>query len=129
MPHPNETLLRDAYAAFGRGDIEGYWSVCAPEFTFNVPGRNAMAGSYSGKDTFMGMVGKVMQLTAGQFQEEVHDVLANDEHGVVLAIHRFTRNGQAFEYRTAHVYELCDGRLQECWEQPQDQAAFDAAWT
>ena len=33
-----------------------------------------------------------MELTGGTSQEEVHDVLANDEHGVVLAIRRFERN-------------------------------------
>jgi hypothetical protein len=34
-----------------------------------------------------------MELTGGTFQEEVHDVLANDEHGMVLAIRRLERNG------------------------------------
>ena len=129
MPHAHETLLRDAYAAFARGDIDGYWSVCSPDFVFNVPGRNVMAGTYRGKDAFMAMVGKVMQLSGGQFQETVHDILANDEHGIVLATHRFSRNGRTYEYNTAHVYHVRDGRLIEAWEQPQDQTLFDEAWT
>ncbi len=48
-----------------------------------------------------------MELTGGTFQEEVHDVLANDEHGVVLAIRRFERNGML--------------------DQPQKQSIFDDA--
>src|SRR5262249_31449427 len=30
----------------------------------------------------------------GQFEETVEDVMANDEHGVVLVRHRFPRNGR-----------------------------------
>jgi hypothetical protein len=56
-------------------------------------------------------------------------VLANDGHGVVLAIHRLVRNGQPKEYRTAHIYHIRAGKLAECWEQPQDQFAFDEAWS
>jgi ketosteroid isomerase-like protein len=128
MAHPNEQLLRDAYTAFARGDLDGYWAACADDFTFNVPGSSKVAGSFRGKEAFMGMIGNVMALTGGRFEEEVHDVLATDHHGVVLAIHRFPRNGQTHEYRTAHVYEIRDGRLIECWEQPQDPTAFDTAW-
>ena len=128
MAHRNEEMLRKAYADFARGDLDGYWSVCTDDFAFNVPGRSKVAGRFQGKDAFYGMIGNVMALTGGQFQEEVHDVLANDEHGVVLAIHRFPRNGQTYEYRTAHVYNIRDGKLAECWEQPQDPTAFDTAW-
>jgi ketosteroid isomerase-like protein len=128
MAHPNEELLRNAYATFARGDIEGYWQMYAEDFAFHVPGRGQMAGTYKGKDQFFGMIGKVMQLTGDAFQEEVHDVVANDEHGVVLATHRFERNGRQREYRTAHVYHIRDGKPAECWEQPQDQYFFDEAW-
>src|SRR5262245_44409280 len=128
MPHPNEALLRKAYADFARGDLEAYLSVCVDGFTSNVPGRNKMTGSYKGHDEFFQLAGKAMELTGGAFEEEVHDVLANDKHGVVLAIHRFNRDGGPKEYRTAHVYEIRDGKLVECWEQPQDPAAFDDAW-
>ena len=38
MAHQNEKLLRNAYAAFARGDLDGYWSACAPDFTFHVAG-------------------------------------------------------------------------------------------
>lgn len=128
MAHPNEQLIRDAYAAFGRGDLDGYLGACTADFVFNVPGQNQMTGRYQGRDGFLQLATKVMELTGGKFEEEVHDVLANDEHGVVLAIHRFARHGQPKEYRTAHIYQLRNSKLAECWEQPQDPAAFDDAW-
>lgn len=128
MAHPHEELLRKAYADFARGDVDGYWSACTDDFTFHVPGASRVAGSYQGKARFMAMIGTVMQLSGGAFEETVHDVLANDEHGVVLAVHRFARDGVAKEYRTAHVYHIQDGKLTECWEQPQDPVAFEDAW-
>ena len=128
MPHPNETMIREAYAAFGRGDFDGYLRACTDDWTFNVPGTSRVAGSYRGREGLMQIVEKIGQIAGTTFVEEVHDVLANDEHGVVLAIHRFEAGGRPREYRTAHVYHIRDGKLAECWEQPQDQAAFDAAW-
>ena len=52
MAHPNEELLRNAYAAFARGDLEGYWAVCAQDFTFHVPGQNQVTGTYQGMEWF-----------------------------------------------------------------------------
>ena len=128
MAHPLEGIIREAYAAFGRGDVDGYLKVCTPNFVFNVPGRSAISATYHGKEGVYALAGKAMEITAGTFHEDVEDVLANNRHAVVLARHSFTRDGLAKDYRTAHVYAIQDGRLAECWEQPQDPAVFEDAW-
>ena len=46
----------------------------------------------------------------------------NDRFAVVLARHEFTRDGKRREYRTAHVYEVRDGKLSACWEQPRSRS-------
>jgi len=69
-----------------------------------------------------------MTITAGTFHEEVEDVLANDNHAVVLARHTFARDGSPKDYRTAHVYEIRSGKLARCFEQPRDPASFEDAW-
>lgn len=128
MAHPLEATIREAYAAFGRGDIDGYLRQCAEDFTFHVPGHGGIAGAYVGKQGLYDLAGKAMGITGGTFREEVEDVLANDKHAVVLARHRFTRDGSAKDYRTAHVYEIVEGKLARCFEQPRDPAGFDDAW-
>jgi uncharacterized protein len=128
MSHPLEITIREAYAAFGRGDVDGYLRACTQDFTFNVPGRGALAGSWRGKEGIYELARAVMEGTGGTFREEVEDVLANDRHAVVLARHQFTRDGQSKDYRTAHVYQIQDSKLAQCWEQPQDVLAFDDAW-
>jgi hypothetical protein len=100
----------------------------APPITFRVPGRNQLDGSYRGHDPWFALMRSTMNLAGGQFEKIVEDMLADDTHGVVLVRHRFPRNGQPKEYRSAHVYDIRDGQLREGWEQPHDQALFDDAW-
>jgi ketosteroid isomerase-like protein len=128
MAHPLESTIREAYAAFGRGDVDGYLRPCTADFTFQVPGRGGISGVYIGKPGLYELAGKAMEITGGTFQEEVEDVLANDRHAVVLARHCFTQGGIAKEYRTAHIYEIRDGKLAYCFEQPRDSACFHEAW-
>jgi ketosteroid isomerase-like protein len=128
MAHPIETIIREAYAAFARGDLDGYLGACSEDWNFNIAGQGAIAGTYRGKLGLYELAQKAMATTSSTFQEDVDDVLANDQHGIVLARHRFTRGGQQHEYHTVHVYEIRDGKLAACWEHPRDQAAFDAAW-
>jgi ketosteroid isomerase-like protein len=128
VAHFLESTIREAYAAFGRGDVDGYLNPCTEDFSFNIPGHGSIAGSWRGKDGMNELARTAMELTHGTFREEVEDVLANDHHAVVLARHQFTRDGQSKEYRTAHVYDVRDGKLAQCWEQPQDLSTFDAAW-
>jgi ketosteroid isomerase-like protein len=128
MPHPLEAVIREAYAAFGRGDVNGYLAACAPDFVFNVAGRGGICGAWTGQKGMYELASKAMAISAGTFNEEVEDVLANDRHAVVLARHRLTREGSVKEYLTAHIYEVRDGKLLRCFEQPRDAAAFHDAW-
>jgi ketosteroid isomerase-like protein len=128
MSHPLEQIVREAYLAFSRGDVDGYLQPCTSDFTFNIPGKGGICGMWVGKQGLRDLASKAMALSAGTFHEEVEDVLANDLHAVVLARHRFTRGRSSKDYRTAHVYEVRNGQLARCFEQPQDPAAFHDAW-
>ena len=123
-----EGMIRAAYAAFARGDVDGYLAACTEDFQFHVPGSSGISGTYSGREGIHDLGRKAMSLTGGTFAEDVEDVLANESHAVVLARHRFTAGGVPRDYRTAHVYDLAGGKLSRCYEQPRDPAAFEAAW-
>ena len=124
----NTQTAKDAYAAFGRGDVDGYLRACTDNFTFNVPGRGGISGAWVGRQGLYDLASKAMSTTGGSFQEDVEDVLANDQHAIVLARHRFKRDGISKEYSTAHVYEVRDGKLTTCFEQPRNPAIFHDAW-
>jgi len=128
VSHPNEQMLRDAYAAFARGDVERYLQSCTDDIVFHVPGRGRVAGTYSRAQFASPMISTVIELSRGTFRETVLDVVANDHHGVVLARHEMDRGSGPVSYRTAHVYTIRDGKLAEFREYPEDLYAFDAAW-
>ena len=49
MAHPNEDLVREAFAAFGRGDIDALQrQYFAPDICWHFPGRSVLAGDHEG---------------------------------------------------------------------------------
>jgi ketosteroid isomerase-like protein len=127
VTHPNEDRLRDLYATFAKGDIPQFLDGCTDDVTFVVPGEAAVSGTFT-KATFMDLLAPVMERSGGTFQEEVLDVFANDDHGLVLLHHTFDRDGEPREYRTAHIVELRDGQISAWAEHPGSLREFEQAW-
>ena len=129
MPHPNEILLRNVYAAAAGGDVEELRQLIHPEVVWHVPGRNALAGDYKGFDEVLALFGQLAALTDGTFRSELHDVVAGDEHVVGLHAERAQRAGRSLQARLALIGHVRDGRLAEVWEGHLDAEAFDSFWT
>lgn len=127
MGHPNEQRLRDLYAIFAKGDLQGFLDGCADEVTFTVPGNTPGSGVFSKAD-FGQWISGVLGQTGGTFQEHVLDVFANDDHGILLLHHEFDRDGKHREYRTAHICDLKDGKIATWTEFPGSLREFEDAW-
>ena len=127
MAHPNEERLRDLYAVFAKGDLPGFLEGCTDDVTFTVPGNTPGSGTFT-KATFIDWIVGVLGQTGGTFREDVLDVFANDEHGVLLLHHEFDRDGAHREYETAHVVTLRDGRIASWEERPGSLREFEDAW-
>src|SRR5215471_12312280 len=102
MGHVNEQRLRELYATFARGDLASFLYGCTDDVIFAVPGYAWPSGTYS-KDEFAPWIEGIIGRTGGTFKEDVVDVFANDEHGVLLLVHTFDREGSRHEYQTAHL--------------------------
>jgi ketosteroid isomerase-like protein len=114
--HPNEELLRREYEARAARDDAALAKIVAEDVIWHVPGKNAIAGDY--RDQVMEYVRRRRELAEGAFDITVHDVLANDEHGLVIATGRAIRGGTAFKWRAHGLYRFRDGRIAECWVAP-----------
>src|SRR6266496_3675082 len=126
MAHPNEQRLRDGFEAFSKGDLDTLRNeYLAPDIVWHSPGRNQLSGNYEGIDQVMGLFGRLVELTGGTFRQELHDVLANDEHGVTLATATAEREGKTFRNNGVLVFNLKDGKVTEAWLHPGDQYAAD----
>jgi ketosteroid isomerase-like protein len=128
MTHPNETLTREALAAFQRGDMDAIQAYFAPNIVWHVPGRGQLAGDFTGVGEVLGFFGKTMELSNGTFRLEVHDVLANDEHAAVLSTITAEREGRSLHSNGVQILHIQDGRAVESWLHPDDQYAVDEFW-
>lgn len=126
--HPNERLLRREYDARTQRDDASLAALLTEAVVWHVPGRSAISGEYRGKDEVMEYVRRRRDLAADTFEITVHDVLANDEHGLVIASGRAKRGGKVVEWRAHGLYRFEDGKIAECWLLPEDQTVFDEIW-
>ena len=125
MGHPNEDLIRSGYNAFASGDMDTLRQVFAPDAVWHTPGRSLLAGDHRGIDAILGFFAQTMELTAGTFRAELHDVVAGDQHGVGLHRSRGERQGRTLEDRSVLVFHVRDGKATEVWQYVEDQDAFD----
>jgi len=125
VAHPNEDLIRAGLDAFGKGDLDAVRGFFADDIAWHSPGRNPLAGDYKGIDQVMGLFARLFELTGGTFRLEVHDVLANDEHGVVLATAKAEKGGKTLSDNGVQVFHLRDGKVTESWLHPSDQYEAD----
>lgn len=127
--HPNAELIRRGYDAFSRGDMDALRDLIAPDAVWHVPGRSPQAGDYTGIDAILGFFAESFQRSEGTLKVELHDVLANDEHGVGLQRSTAHRLGKTLDSNDALVFHLRDGKATEAWFHPGDQYATDDFWT
>jgi ketosteroid isomerase-like protein len=125
MAHPHEDLVRRGYDAFARGDTGTLREVFDPGIVWHLPGRSLIAGDYDGVDAVLGLFGRTMELTAGTFRADLHEVVADDQHTVGLHVGRGERGGRTLEDREVLVCHVRDGKIAEVWQYVEDQYAYD----
>ncbi len=129
MAHPNEELLRKGYAAFGAGDLATVMAIFDEDIVWHEPGLGQLAGDRKGHQQVTELFGRVFELSGGTFKNEIHDILANDEHGVVLVRTTAVRDGKPFDATGCHVWHLHDGKATEFWNLTVDRYAADEFWS
>jgi uncharacterized protein len=126
MAHPNENLVREGFAAFGRGDMDAMRNqFFADDVRWHTAGRSLLAGDYEGPEQVIQLFARIVELSDGTLSLELHDVLANDEHAVALFTARGERAGKQLNDNQVLVYHFRDGKVSEVWGQGTDLYAFD----
>jgi ketosteroid isomerase-like protein len=126
MAHANEDLVREAFAAFGRGDIDALQDqYFAPDIRWHFPGRSQLAGDHEGAALVAEMLGRPSELSGGTHRIELHDVLGDDDHVVVLGTARAERGGRQLEVNVVHVFHVRDGKVTEAWTHHGDLYSVD----
>ena len=126
--HPNLERAHAGYEAFAAGDLAAVGDLLSDDIVWHSGGSNILTGDYVGKEAVLGFFGLLMQESGGSFRNDIHDMLANDEHGVALVTMSATRGGESFEGRVVHVFHMNDGKMTEFWAIPEDQSRYDEFW-
>lgn len=123
MAHPNEGLVREGVAAFGRGGLAALQrQYIADDVRSHFPGGSPLAGDYQGMAEVAGWLGRSFELAGGTIALEVRDVVA-DDHAVALFPVRAERAGRRLEDRSVRVFRVRDGKASAVWTHPGGRAA------
>ena len=126
MAHPHEAVIRGFYDAFSSGNTDAMSGALAPDVVWHEGGRNQLSGYHEGVDAVMGNFARLADVVGESLRiEEVHDVLANDEHVVSLHVIAAERHGKPYRIKEVIVWHVADGVVTEVWPFAEDQQAAD----
>lgn len=125
--HPNIPAIRRTYQAFAAGDTATMRTLMTEDITWHVRGTT-LDGDYHGPDEVFAFLGRLAEETGGTYALQVHAILADDEHGVVLGNWHAERNGRSRSGDVVHVMHLRDGKSEEFWVATPDPAEDLAFW-
>ena len=120
-----QTVLR-GFQAFAEGDLPTMRELFAEDAVWHVGGRNRWTGDYQGLDAILEYFGEL----AGEasFDQDLHAVLADDEHVVTLVNTTATRGDETFDSQTVFIFHVSNGRVSEAWGTSLDDHATDEFW-
>ena len=118
-------LVRRGYEAFIAGDMEWLNEHLHENVVWHVPGHNLTSGDYRGREDVLGFFARSVQIALPEF--DIHDIVASDDHVVVLTAIRWRRNdnGATYEGRVGQVFHLEGGLVLEVWTMGDDLEGFD----
>ena len=118
----NAAVARQVTDAFERADMQQVDRLLADDVVWHEIGR---AEPRRGKAAL-----RAAAPGSGQVDYEItataHDILASEDHAVVLVNATGMRGGRTLSYRTAEIYHIRDGKVAERWAFSDDTAAIAA---
>jgi ketosteroid isomerase-like protein len=115
MSHPSEAVVRRFVEAMVKRDVGAIADSFTDDVVFHIAGRNALSGEHRGKQVVLTRLFQAWEEAFGGLEIRIHDVLANDDHVVVLSDRRASRDDRVLEMRAATVYHVREGKIAEAW--------------
>jgi ketosteroid isomerase-like protein len=116
--HPNVTAARQLLEAFNAFDVELIKSAMADDVVWHMIGGETVVGLEN-------LAATMPEDSDFSITTEVHDVVGNDEHVIALVNAKAEVQGQTFDYRTAEIMHVKDGKVTERWAFSDDTAAIE----
>lgn len=124
--HPNAQQVLKGFQAFAEGDMETMKDLFDENAVWHVGGRNRWSGDYEGLEAILGFFGGIA--AEASINQDVHAVLADDEHAVALINSTTTRGDKTLESQLVFTFHVSDGKVSEVWGTSHDDYAGDEFW-
>jgi uncharacterized protein len=130
MAHANEDLVRQAYKAFGEGDMDTLGSLFAPDAVHVATGNTPLSGEYKGIDDILAYYGQLFERSGGTFRAELQSVSVEGDDTVVATHHDSgQRNGKTLDQDENLTFTISGGKFTRLVEDHSDPAAYDDFWS
>jgi uncharacterized protein len=108
----NVQIVKDAYAAFGRGDIQGLLALFAEDIEWIIPGEWPLAGTYRGRAGVAGLFQKVSEMLEISFLETREFVAQGDRVLVVcFSGGRVKGTNRTYEHHEVLAFTVRNGKV------------------
>lgn len=120
--HPNVTLIRDYYKAYGSGDLESLRQFFAPDIRWTIPGHHPLSGTKVGATEVLAFFA---QLAKSGFRADILFLAADGEW--VVDLHRgWSTTPEGLDITWALAYRIRGRKIVEAVNFAADQHAADA---
>jgi len=107
-------VVRDAFAAFSRGDMKALSDAWTDDFVWHARG-SIFGGDFKGKEAAIGAIARYPQ-ELEDITLDFHDIVANDRHVVALVNSSFKRSGKTYQDQIVYIFHINDqGKTTEAW--------------
>jgi hypothetical protein len=103
-------VVKQLQEAFRDRDVQAITETLADDVEWYEIGRSdPIRGKGALEERFSGGIPK------WQITSDIHDILANEAHAIMLVTATATMEGQSFTYRVAEIYHVRDGKITHRW--------------
>jgi len=123
------TVVERYLAAVATNDMATMADLIDQDVTWHQPGANRFSGVHQGQGAAFGLVGAMVEATAGTFRLEVTGPsMANGDLVAVPVRFTGTQGDTTMDLTGLDLHRVTDGRITEVWLFGHDQPAEDAFW-
>lgn len=129
-PKTDPVAVVDRYfAAVAGNDMATMADLIGQDVTWHQPGANRFSGVYQGQGAVFGLIGAMVEATAGTFRLEVTaPSLVNGDLVAVPVRFTGTQGDAIMDLAGIDLHRVVDGRIADVWLFGDDQPAEDAFW-
>jgi ketosteroid isomerase-like protein len=113
--HPNVRVINRMTEAAIAGDKKALADCFTEDMALHVRGTLPRVGDHRGVEGFLGVIGTILELTAGDVKLEQLFAIADEGWAAEWERAILGRNGRTLDSHNSFIYRFEDGRIADIW--------------